>query len=314
MQEESEGLLNDSDQLLALRAGDEKEGDYTSQERDSFDEMEQEIERRAATLQKSFEDAEFDAFLSGAHDYEDAILSISAGAGGTDAQDWVQMLYRMYQRHAEKRGWTVTVLHQSFGEEAGIKNVEIKIEGAHAYGYLRGEQGVHRLVRISPFNAQGLRHTSFAMVEVLPVIDDVADVIIDPKELRIDTYRASGPGGQYVNKTESAVRITHIPTGIATASQSERSQRSNRETAMKMLQSKLKKRLEEEQAKELSALKPRGKPEWGSQIRSYVLHPYQMVKDHRTKVEMSNVDAVLDGDLTSFIEAELRILLPYDNV
>jgi len=231
-----------------------------------------------------------------------ALLSVYAGAGGVDAQDWASMLLRMYQRYAQHKGWRFSVLGESLGEQKGIKNASCEIVGENAYQILKGESGVHRLVRISPYSAKNLRHTSFALVEVMPEITPRA-LNINPEDLRIDTYRASGKGGQNVNKVETAVRVTHLPTGIAVAVQSERSQAQNKEKALQMLASKLAKKMEDAKAKELSELKPDLKIEWGSQIRSYVLHPYQMVKDHRTGTKSSQPDKVLDGDLDKFVEA-----------
>lgn len=236
------------------------------------------------------------------YEHNKALLYVYSGAGGVDAQDWASMLLRMYQRYAQNNGWGFTVLSQSFGEQKGIKNVVCEITGEGAYDILKGESGVHRLVRISPFSAKGLRHTSFALIEVLPEIIG-KDLKINPNDLRIDTYRSSGAGGQNVNKLETAVRITHIPTRIAVAVQSERSQGQNKEKAMKVLTSRLAQKMEEAKIKELSELKSeRREIEWGSQIRSYVLNPYQMVKDHRTGIKSSQPDKILDGDLDKFIK------------
>ncbi len=232
-----------------------------------------------------------------------ALLYIYSGAGGVDAQDWASMLLRMYQRFAQRKGWAFTLLHQSLGEQKGIKNAVGEISGINCFEILKGESGVHRLVRISPFSAKGLRHTSFALVEITPEIVS-KDLKIDPNDLRIDTFKSSGPGGQYLQKTETAVRITHIPSGISVAIQSERSQGQNKEKAMQILYSRLAKRMEDEKIQELSELKSDVKPEWGNQIRSYVLNPYQMVKDHRTGVKSSQPDKVLDGELDKFIEKE----------
>jgi len=239
---------------------------------------------------------------------ESAILSFYSGAGGTDAQDWTEILLRMYLKWAGRKGYKATVIAVTAGQEAGLKNATAEIRGERAYGLLRGEQGVHRLVRTSPFSARSLRHTSFAYVEVLPELKDVKEVRINPADLKTDTYRAGGPGGQYVNKTESAVRITHLPTGIAVTSQSERSQAANKEKAIKLLALRLKQLLEKEKKEKIEELKGgRVSIEWGRQIRSYVLHPYKMVKDHRTNHETSNAEGVLNGDLDEFIEAELQL-------
>ena len=245
--------------------------------------------------------------LSGKYDINNAILTLHTGAGGSDAQDWTEMLYRMYSRWCEKKGYNVEVLDYQPSDEAGIKAVTLKITGEFAYGYLKAEKGVHRLVRISPFNANGKRQTSFASCEVLPELTESQDIDIRPDDLRIDTFRSGGAGGQHVNKTESAIRITHIPTGIVVQCQNERSQHSNKQTAMKMLMAKLldlKERAHKDRIEDLTGdLKDNG---WGSQIRSYVFHPYNLVKDHRTNTEMGNVDAVMDGDIDIFIEEYLR--------
>ncbi len=259
-------------------------------------------------LQKKFEKEEIQVFLSGKYDKRDAVMSIHSGAGGVDAQDWAEMLLRMYLRYAEKHKFKAQVVHIAIGQEAGIKSVTLEINGLYAYGYLKGEAGVHRLVRLSPFNADNLRHTSFATVEVSPDFEEVSEVEIKSEDLKIDTYRASGPGGQYVNKTESAVRITHLPSKIAVACQSERLQGANKKKAMKLLQIKLFQKQLQDQEKVKKKI--RGKQiaaGWGSQIRSYVLHPYKMVKDLRTKVESSDPEEVLDGELNEFIEAEIKI-------
>lgn len=229
-----------------------------------------------------------------------ALLNIYAGAGGVDAQDWASMLFRMYQRYASKKGWSFVILHHSLGEQGGTKSASIELKGDSAYDLLKSESGVHRLVRISPFSAKKLRHTSFALVEILPEII-TADINLNPVDLRFETFRSSGPGGQNVNKLETAVRVTHIPTGTSVAVQSERSQAQNKEKALQVLYSKLVKRMEAEKASQINELKPNVSIEWGSQIRSYVLHPYQMVKDHRTGIKSSQPDKVLDGDLDKFI-------------
>lgn len=229
-----------------------------------------------------------------------ALLNIQAGAGGVDAQDWASMLFRMYQRYASKKGWSFVVLHHSLGEQGGTKSASIELKGDTAYDLLKSESGVHRLVRISPFSAKKLRHTSFALVEILPEII-ATEINLNPSDLRFETFRSSGPGGQNVNKLETAVRVTHIPTGTSVAVQSERSQAQNKEKALQVLYSKLVKRMEAERTSQINELKPNVSIEWGSQIRSYVLHPYQMVKDHRTGVKSSQPDKVLDGDLDKFI-------------
>ncbi|MDF1497329.1 MAG: peptide chain release factor 2 [Patescibacteria group bacterium] len=266
-----------------------------------------EAETKITELESAFEKMEFAMLLSGPHDSANAVMSIHAGAGGTDAQDWAEMLMRMYFRFAEKKNWKVKLVDESRGTEAGIKSVTFFVQGRHAYGHLKREAGVHRLVRQSPFNADALRQTSFALVEVIPELDDKVEIEIKPDDLRIDTFMSGGKGGQSVNTTYSAVRIVHIPTKITVSCQNERSQTQNKETAMTILKAKLAKLKEEELLQEKQEL--RGEyhsAEWGNQIRSYVLHPYHMVKDLRTEYETSDTDAVLDGDLDAFIEAELR--------
>ena len=250
---------------------------------------------------------EIKTLLSGKYDQNNAIITLHPGAGGTESQDWAEMLYRMYTRWATSHGYIVKELDYLEGDEAGIKSVTALIEGEYAYGYLKAEKGVHRLVRISPFDAGGRRHTSFASLEVLPEITDDIQIDINPDDLRIDTYRASGAGGQHINKTSSAVRITHIPTNTVVACQSERSQIQNRETAMKMLKSKLLNLKEKEQKETIDELKGVQKDiAWGSQIRSYVFCPYTLVKDHRTNYEVGNVESVMDGNIDGFIEAYLK--------
>ena len=285
-------LLEDAETLLEL-----------SREGESVD---KDLSVAVAVLTTRVEAVELETMLSGQHDASNAIVEIHPGAGGTESQDWADMLLRMYSRWAERRGFKVETLDYQDGEEAGIKSATLEIKGPNAYGYMRVERGVHRLVRISPFDAQGRRHTSFASIDVIPEIDDEIDIEIEDRDIRIDTYRASGAGGQHVNKTDSAVRITHEPSGIVVTCQNERSQHRNKEVAMSILKAKLYDRAtreaEEKMAQEVGEKK---KIEWGSQIRSYVLAPYRMVKDHRTHYEMGNADRVLDGDLDGFIRAAL---------
>jgi len=270
---------------------------------DAIGECFEEIE----ALESAVDKVEISHLLSGPYDSANAIMSIHPGAGGTESQDWAEMLMRMYARWAERNGYTVEVADLLPGEEAGIKSATLIMHGHNAYGYLKNEKGVHRLVRISPFDASARRHTSFASVDVVPEMDE-EDVEIDMADLKIDTYRSGGAGGQHVNKTDSAVRITHLPTGIVVQCQNERSQHSNKETAMRVLRARLAELQREEKEKELSAM--RGEQHeiaWGSQIRSYVFQPYTMVKDHRTELETGNVDAVMDGEIDEFIEAQLRL-------
>lgn len=265
-----------------------------------------ELAQQLRALETDFSELKEELKFNGPYDGHDVILSIYAGAGGTDAQDWTQMLLRMYSRYFEKSGWSTVVVDESAGDEAGLKSVTLEVAGAFAYGKLRGEQGVHRLVRLSPFNSDNLRQTSFAKVEVMPKIDKPEDLEIDDKELKIDVYRSGGKGGQSVNTTDSAVRVTHLPTGLTVAIQNERSQLQNKETAMTILRSRLAQLQLEQHAEKLSELKgPNQSAEWGNQIRSYVLHPYKQVKDLRTRYETSQPDAVLDGDLDPLINAYL---------
>ena len=271
------------------------------------EEIAKDIIKSTKTLEQEIEKLEIATLLSGKYDVNNAIVTIHPGAGGTESQDWAEMLYRMYTRWADKNGYKVTELDYLEGEEAGIKSVTFEIIGEYAYGYMKGEMGVHRLVRISPFDSGGRRHTSFASVEVLPEITDDIEIDINPDDLRIDTYRASGAGGQHINKTSSAVRITHIPTNIVVACQSERSQIQNRETAMRMLKSKLLDLKEKEHKEKIEDLKGEQREiAWGSQIRSYVFCPYTMVKDHRTNYEVGNVEAVMDGKIDDFMESYLK--------
>ena len=266
------------------------------------------LETEISGLENELEKRSFTAMLSGPYDTDDALLAIHAGAGGTDSQDWAAMLMRMYLRWAEKSGYQAEVLDSSEGEEAGIKSTTISITGKYAYGYLRSEKGVHRLVRLSPFDAAHRRHTSFALVEVLPqVAFDSPEVPIDPADLKIDVFRSSGAGGQNVQKNATAIRITHLPSGIVVTCQNERSQTQNREFAMRILRSRLLEIKKAEKDEEIAILRGEyTKAEWGSQIRSYVIHPYQMVKDHRTEHETGNTQAVFDGNLDEFMEAYLR--------
>lgn len=265
-----------------------------------------EVKEGYKKLSDNLESMKLETLLSGKYDKNNAIITLHAGAGGTEAQDWCEMLYRMYTHWAERRGYTVETLDFLDGEEAGLKSITFLVQGLNAYGYAKCEKGVHRLVRISPFDSAARRHTSFASCEVMPEIDDDIEVNINPEDLRIDTYRSSGAGGQHINKTESAIRITHIPTGVVVTCQNERSQHKNRETAMKMLKSKLIEIAEREQKEKIDDLKGVQKEiGWGSQIRSYVFHPYTMVKDHRTNYEVGNIGAVMDGDIDGFINAYL---------
>ncbi|WP_437696576.1 peptide chain release factor 2 [Levilactobacillus brevis] len=277
-------------------------------------EMQAEFETDFATAQAALRQYRLNLLLNQKYDHNNALLEIHPGAGGTESQDWGDMLLRMYTRWAEQHDFKVTVLDYQPGDVAGLSSVTLAIAGRNAYGYLRSEKGVHRLVRISPFDSAGRRHTSFASVDVLPELDDSVDIDINPAELKVDVYRASGAGGQHVNKTSSAVRITHIPTGIVTQSQAQRSQLQNRQTALAMLRAKLYERAEEKKAQEKVALEgDQMEIGWGSQIRSYVFHPYTMVKDHRTNYETGNGQAVMDGDLDPFIDAFLQWQLSQKN-
>ena len=265
------------------------------------------LEAEADGLEGDVARRQLTALLAGPYDRDDAIVNIHAGAGGTDSQDWAQMLQRMYLRWADARGYRTEVLDSSEGEEAGVKSVTLAVDGEYAYGYLRAEKGVHRLVRLSPFDSAHRRHTSFALVEVYPQVEREADIAINPADLRIDTFRSAGAGGQNVQKNETAIRITHLPTGIVVSCQNERSQTQNRDNALRVLRARLLDLRRQQQEEEIARLKGAHiKAEWGSQIRSYVLHPYQMVKDHRTAHEESNTGAVLDGDLDGLMESFLR--------
>lgn len=273
-------------------------------EEDSSDNAE--LEAEFTRLEAAYQKAHMELVLNGPYDRHDAILVISAGTGGVDAMDWADMLLRMYLRYAEKKGWKTSITEKTVGAEAGIKSATIEVKGMMAYGLLKSEHGVHRLVRLSPFNAKNLRQTSFALVEVLPAIEEDETVTIDEKDLRIDTYRSGGAGGQHVNKTDSAVRLTHLPTGLVVTCQSERSQLQNKQQAMSVLKGRLIQRMLEEQKERIDDLKGGYKEAaWGNQIRSYVFQPYTMVKDHRTGAETSQVHTVMDGELDQFIEAYL---------
>lgn len=275
--------------------------------------MQTELNGQLAALQANFNDLKEDLKFAGSLDDHDVILTLSAGAGGTDAQDWTQMLFRMYTRYFEKSGWKYNLIDESAGEEAGLKSATLAVSGPFAYGKLKGEHGVHRLVRLSPFNSDNLRQTSFAKVEVAPKVDKPDEVVIDEKDVKIDVYRAGGHGGQSVNTTDSAVRVTHVPTGLVVAIQNERSQLQNRETAMTILRSRLAQLQVEQHAEKLSELKgPNQSAEWGNQIRSYVLHPYKQVKDLRSRYETSDPDAVLNGELDPLINAYLEFALGAD--
>ena len=292
------GLEKSAGPLLELVELAIQEGDDSLEEqlRSEYEELSVELERE-----------EFLLTLSGPYDDRTAIVTVHSGAGGTESQDWAEMLLRMYLRWAENQGRTAQVLDTSYGEEAGIKSATLEVGGKYAYGYLKAEKGVHRLVRLSPFDANHLRHTSFAQVETMPVADDEQEVEIKPDDLKMDFFRSSGPGGQNVQKVASAVRLTHLPSGIVVACQNERSQHQNREFAMRILMARLLKKRMEERAQELALIRgERLATEWGSQIRSYVLHPYKLVKDHRTDHQTTNADAALDGDIDGFIQAYLR--------
>lgn len=294
-------LYEDTETMLLIA---QEEGDALEEDDSVLKEIRDAIREIASRVQEE----QLAALLSGEFDANNAIMSFHAGAGGTEAQDWVQMLYRMYCRWAEQHHFKVKVLDYLAGEEAGIKSVSIQVIGLNAYGFLRSESGVHRLVRVSPFDTTGRRHTSFASIEVMPELDDDYEIEIRPEDLKVDTYRSGGAGGQHVNKTESAIRITHIPTGIIVACQNERSQFQNREVAMKMLKSKLVEIREREHLEKIEDIKGEHmKIAWGSQIRSYVFMPYTLVKDHRTGYENGNINAVMDGDLDMFINEYLKM-------
>lgn len=292
--ESLKGLLEDTEMLIEfVEMGDE--GFYS------------ELSEKTGNLEKEIQNFKIRLLLDEKYDVNDAILTINSGAGGTEACDWAEMLYRMYDRWANRNGFKLEVLDSLSGEEAGLKSITMNIKGAYAYGYLKGEKGVHRLVRISPFDSNGKRHTSFAAVNIVPEIEDDVTIVIKSEDINVDTYRASGAGGQHINTTDSAVRITHVPTGIVVTCQKERSQIKNRETAMKILKSRLFEVELEKREKEMEGIKgEESKIEWGSQIRSYVFQPYKLVKDHRTKAEEGNVDKVMDGNIDMFINEYLK--------
>lgn len=295
--EEFNSLNETHDEIeLMITIGDEEEDlSYLKDAKELFSNLVKQVERIS-----------LETLLSGPYDKNNAIISLHAGAGGTEAQDWVEMLFRMYSRWCERRGFKTEIIDYLDGDEAGIKSVTMMVSGLNAYGYLKSEKGVHRLVRISPFDASGRRHTSFASLDVLPELDDDVSITVNPDDIRVDTFRASGAGGQHINKTDSAIRITHFPTGIVVSCQNERSQHKNRETAMKMLKAKLMELKEQEQKEKLSDIQgEQMEIGWGSQIRSYVFHPYNLVKDHRTNFEMGNINAVMDGELDGFINEYL---------
>ena len=298
--EHYEKLLSSADDIEVMM-------DLAKEEND--DDMVAEVGEELSRLKEQTDALELETLMRGDYDDSDAILSLHAGAGGTEAQDWTQMLYRMYTRYCEKMGFTVKVLDYLDGDEAGVKSVTFEVSGDHAYGYLRGEKGVHRLVRISPFDANARRHTSFSSLDVSPILeDDEGDIEINMKDVRVDTYHSSGAGGQNVNKTSSAVRMTHFPTGIVVACQTERDQVQNRATCLKMLRSKLLELREREKEQQMADIKGEMKKiEWGSQIRSYVFQPYTMVKDHRTSYEVGNIDDVMNGNIEGFVTAYLKM-------
>lgn len=294
---EMETEIREAEEMVALAA---KEGDV---------ELNEELEKKFGDLEKKFAHLEFLSLFSEKYDHDNVLLAIHAGTGGVDAQDWAQMLERMYLRFSEQQSWKTEILDRNYGNEAGIKSVMMRIVGPWAYGYLKSENGVHRILRNSPFDADGLRHTSFALVEVIPEIKDNEAVVIKDEDLRIDVFRSSGPGGQSVNTTDSAVRIVHLPTGITISCQTERSQHQNKENALKILRTKLYQlALEEKEAEERKLKGEVQKAEWGKQIRSYFFYGNRLVKDHRTNYETSNVEGVLEGDLEPFMEAYLRLL------
>lgn len=314
-QKKAQTVINESNALKSMvekfqtieEQYENVEVSYELVKEENDEELRQELEEELESLVNAMNEYELSLLLSDEYDKNNAILELHPGAGGTESQDWASLLLRMYTRWAEQKGYKVEVLDYLPGEEAGVKSVTLLIKGYNAYGYLKAEKGVHRLVRISPFDASGRRHTSFVSCNVVPEFDEDIEIEVKPEELKIDTYRSSGAGGQHVNTTDSAVRITHIPTNIVVSCQSERSQIKNREKALKMLKSKLYQLKIEEQEREKAELRGEQKEiGWGSQIRSYVFHPYTMVKDHRTNVEIGNIQSVMDGEIDEFINAYLR--------
>lgn len=317
-QQKAQAIINEANEVKdtynTFRALEEQVEEYQTMlemlEEENDADIRTELEKGLEQVGKEIEQFELDMLLSGPYDKNNAIMEINPGAGGTESQDWGEMLYRMYTRWMDQKGFKYEILDYQDGDVAGIKSVTLFVKGNNAYGLLKAEKGVHRLVRISPFDSGGRRHTSFVSIEVTPEVDDSIDIEINPDDIRVDTFRASGAGGQHVNKTESAVRITHKETGIVASSQAGRSQLANREQAMQLLKAKLHQLELEEKEKEMAEIRGEQKEiGWGSQIRSYVFHPYSMVKDHRTNYETGNTDAVMDGDLDGFIEAYLRSLI-----
>lgn len=317
-QDTAQQIINESNALKEMvvtykelqEKYDDLEVTYELAKEEGDDSFMDELDEGVTSLAKALNEYELQLLLSEPYDKNNAILELHPGAGGTESQDWASMLLRMYTRWAEKRGFKVETLDYLPGDEAGVKSVTLLIKGHNAYGYLKAEKGVHRLVRISPFDSSGRRHTSFVSCEVMPELDDNVEIDVSPEELKIDTYRASGAGGQHINTTDSAVRITHVPTNTVVTCQTERSQIKNRERAMKMLMAKLYQLKIEEQQAELAEIRGEQKDiGWGSQIRSYVFHPYSLVKDHRTNFEIGNTNAVMDGELDGFIDAYLRSMM-----